>query len=177
MAGSHTIGIALAVPEPWASTVHQWRRGYGDRYADRMPTHLTILPPTRVDLLDLPAVHEGLREAARSIAPFTVHVAGTGTFRPESPVVFLAVSEGAAECAALEQAVRTCVGERVAGVRPRLHPFHPHVTLAMEVADAVLDAAAADHTATQFSWQVQEVTLYFRDSAGFWHLDRDVPLG
>ena len=171
--GSHTIGIALAVPEPWASQVLEWRRGYGDRYADRMPTHLTILPPTRVDLLDLPAVHDGLRTAARAITPFTVRLAGTGTFRPESPVVFLDVAEGGESCGALEEQVRA----QLPMARPRQHPYRPHVTIAMEVPDVVLDAAAAAHADVEITWQALEVTLYFRDSSGYWHHDRDVPLG
>lgn len=170
---SHTIGIAVAVPEPWASEIHQWRRGYGDRYADRMPTHLTILPPTRVDLLDLPAVHDGLRQAARAVPPFTLRLAGTGTFRPESAVVFLDVAEGGADCAALEEQVRA----HLPMARPRLHPYRPHVTIAMDVPDVVLDEAADAHADVEITWQVLEVTLYFRDPQGYWHHDRDVPLG
>ena len=52
-------------------------------------------------------------EAVSAISrPFPMVLRGTGTFRPISPVVFVQVSGGLAECEVLERAVRTGPLER-----------------------------------------------------------------
>ena len=49
---------------------------------------------------------EALRESEARLEA-ALGAAGTGTFRPVSPVVFVVLAEGAAECTALQEAVRT----------------------------------------------------------------------
>ena len=46
------------------------------------------------------------RRPPRSVDPFVVRLRGTGTFRPVSPVVFVAVAEGISGCEQLAAAVR-----------------------------------------------------------------------
>lgn len=167
-----TIGVALAVPEPWATRLRDVRRLVGDPDADRMPTHLTLIPPNTVALDVLVDIHAGLRTAAREVTPFEIALAGSGTFRPVSAVSYAHVVEGAEGCAAVEEAVR-----RHAPVRPRRHPYHPHVTVAMDVPDAALDRAEELIADLSARWRVDELSVYVRDRAGMWHPDRDVPLG
>lgn len=167
-----TIGIALAVPEPWGPDLREWRRGFGDDDADRMPTHITILPPNTVHALDLPNIHDGLMAAARSIEPFRIELKGSGSFRPVSDVVFVRVLTGAQECTDLEDAVRARVK-----ARPRQHPYHPHVTVAMDVSQAVLNEAESALADYQAQWDVTDVVLYVRDRDGHWHPERAFPLG
>ena len=169
---SLTIGIALTVPEPWASQLQQFRRQFGDPHADQMPTHITIVPPNSVQLLDLPAIHDGLRQAARTIQPFTLTLSGTDSFRPVSGVVFVDVVEGAQACTSLEMQVR----ERITA-RPRMHPYRPHVTAAMDVPEDVLDHAQLMLAKYHATWLVEEVTLFQRDRLGYWHPDRSFVLG
>ena len=65
-----------------------------------------------------------------------MHLAGTGTFRPTSPVVFIQIATGVSHCELLERAIR-----RGPLARELDFPYHPHVTVAQEVADAALDEA------------------------------------
>src|ERR1700709_1428809 len=100
------VGIALAIPQPHAAVLGGWRRRIGDPEADRVPPHVTLLPPTEVDPDQLELLGKPLAEAARPVLPFTMRRSGPGTFRPVSQVVFVQVSTGIAECELLERAVR-----------------------------------------------------------------------
>ena len=65
-----------------------------------------------------------------------VTIAGTGTFRPVSPVVYINVEEGFDSCVDLHEKLQT-------GPLQRDLPFsyHPHVTIAHDVAPESLDEA------------------------------------
>ena len=73
---------------------------------------------------------------ARPQSPFTVTISGTGSFRPVSPVVFIKVEDGFDECVELH-------GKLQQGPLHRDLPFayHPHVTIAHDVAPESLDEA------------------------------------
>ena len=83
--------------------------------------------------------------SARAQAPFTIHLRGTGTFRPISEVVFVALSQGISECELLAEAIRSAQGLQ----RDSRFPYHPHVTVAQDVPPAALDAVFED--LSQFS--------------------------
>lgn len=167
-----TIGIALAVPEPWASFLQNLRRGYGDQQADRMPTHVTILPPHNVQLSDLPKVHDAVLAAARSTSAFDIALTGSSTFRPVSDVTYVKVTKGATQCEKLESTVRANMS-----ARPALHPYVPHVTAAMDVELEALDRAQQELAQFHAEWLVEDVTLFHRDRSGFWSPDRSFVLG
>ena len=78
----------VAIPPPHATVLANWRRQVGDANADLVWPHVTLLPPTPVPAELLTDVEEHLRSAALAQEPFAMHLAGTGTFRPTSPVVF-----------------------------------------------------------------------------------------
>jgi 2'-5' RNA ligase len=99
-----TIGVAIAVPEPWGGQLQQYRTALGDSTAAGIPTHVTLMPPFETD--DLPAIERHLAEASAGTCPFRIHLRGTGTFRPVSPVVFVTVAEGISACEQLAKAVR-----------------------------------------------------------------------
>src|SRR5665809_135446 len=40
-----TIGVAIALPEPWASDLQEYRTALGDETATLIPTHITLVPP------------------------------------------------------------------------------------------------------------------------------------
>ncbi len=39
-----TIGVAIAVPEPWAGELQRYRASFGDPLAEAIPTHITLVP-------------------------------------------------------------------------------------------------------------------------------------
>jgi hypothetical protein len=65
-----------------------------------------------------------------------VTIAGTGSFRPVSPVVFINVEEGFEECVDLHEKLQH------RSARAELpFAYHPHVTIAHDVAPESLDEA------------------------------------
>ena len=55
-----TIGVAVAVPEPWATRLQDYRESLGDQTATTIPTHVTLMPPIDVEPALLPAIEQHL---------------------------------------------------------------------------------------------------------------------
>lgn len=136
MSSSCTIAVAVVIPEPHASVLSGWRQRLGDERGAAIPPHVTLLTPTKVPRDDLAVIRTHLAKSAETAAVFGMHLAGTGTFRPLSPVVFIQVATGIAECELLENSIRS--GPLL---RDLPFPYHPHVTVAQELPDAALDEA------------------------------------
>ena len=158
-----TIGVAIAVPEPFASDLRRHRASFGDPQANTVPTHLTLLPPTDVDEADLPDVAKHLPGVAAANPPFDLHLRVTATFRPVSPVVFVAVAAGISECGLLAADVRT--GPLQCDLR---FPFHPHVTVAHHLPDEVMDRAFDALSSYGCRFCVDSFVLFSHDSTHGW---------
>ncbi|WP_432476868.1 2'-5' RNA ligase family protein [Nocardioides sp. GXQ0305] len=167
-----TIGVALAIPEPWATQLQDYRTALGDETATRIPTHITLVPPTEVGDDDLAAIDRHLATTARGFPPFTVHLRGTGTFRPVSPVVFVTLAEGISGCEQLAHAVR-----RGPLDVPLQFPYHPHVTIAHHLPDETLDRAFAELASFECVFPADEFHLYRHEDAAGWRPTREYPLG
>ena len=166
------IGVAIPVPAPFDAVIAGQREAAGDPMAWAVPPHVTLVPPVDVAEAVLPAVEEHLVDAVAGMEPFEIHLRGTGTFRPVSPVVFVVLRSGADEVAALEERVRCGVlGSE------RAFPFHPHVTLAQAVPEDRLDRAHHDMAAFEARFTVTCVRLYRYGPDGAWHPVADHPLG
>jgi len=167
MTAARVIGVSIAVPEPYGTELTAQRERLGDPDAHIVPTHVTLLPPTTVDHVLLPEIHDHLAAAAAKTEPFRIRLRGAGTFRPVSPVVFVALAEGIAACEMLETRVR-------AGVlwRPVLFPYHPHVTVAHDLPAQVLDAAVEDLADYQAAFTVDRFVVY-EHIDGSWVPDRE----
>ena len=158
-----TIGVAIPVPEPFGTELRRHRASFGDPQADTVPTHLTLLPPTDVADADLPDVGKHLKEVAAAHSPFELHLRGSATFRPVSPVVFVAVAEGISECELLAADVRT--GPLQCDL---CFPFHPHVTVAHHLPEAVLDHAFAELAYYECRFWVDSFGLFCHDPIRGW---------
>jgi 2'-5' RNA ligase len=170
--GVRTIGIAIAVPDPWGLDLQEQRAKYGDRLAWTIPTHITLLPPTQVPKQRLSEVDAHLAAVARATTDFEVSLDGSETFRPVTPTVFLRLAKGALECTALESQIRS------GPLRRRLtFPYHPHVTLAFDVADEMLDLAFAEHADFRLTFRADEFSRYVLGEDGIWLPERDFVLG
>jgi 2'-5' RNA ligase len=165
-----TIGVAVAIPEPWATQLQDYRTAVGDTTATMIPTHITLVPPTDVDG-DLAVVQRHLHETAAGLVPFDVHLRGTGTFRPVSPVVFVSLVEGISQCEQLAQAVRRGPLEVALD-----YPYHPHVTVAHHLPDERLDQAFAELAGFECQFTVADFHLYVHDDELGWQASQDFAL-
>ena len=158
-----TIGVAIPIPEPWATQLQDYRTSVGDVTAEQIPTHITLIPPVEVADEDLDGVEEHLRDAAGAVGGFDIHLRGTGTFRPVSPVVFVTVAEGISSCEVLAKAVRS------GPLEVDLHfPYHPHVTIAHHLDDDTLDRAFAELADFECRFTVDSFSLYVHDADAGW---------
>lgn len=167
-----TIGVAIAIPEPWASELQDYRTSIGDATAAQIPTHITLLPPTELDDADIDAVSDHLAKAAATVEPFEIRLRSTGTFRPVSPVVFVMVAEGISGCELLADAVRS------GPLDVELHfPYHPHVTIAHHLDDPTLDRAFDELATFECRFAVDAFSLYVHDSDAGWQPTHEYGLG
>jgi 2'-5' RNA ligase len=158
-----TIGVAVAIPEPWATELQEYRTGVGDEMAATIPTHITLIPPTEVSDEELEKVEAHLSDVATGIQPFDVHLRGTGTFRPVSPVVFVGLVEGISRCEQLADAVRR--GPLAVDL---VHPYHPHVTIAHHLSEQRLDQAFDELAGFDCEFRVETFGLYVHDHEKGW---------
>jgi 2'-5' RNA ligase len=166
-----TIGVALAIPEPWATELQEYRTSVGDATATMIPTHITLIPPIEVSDDDLPEIEKHLDSVASRASAFHVHLRGTGTFRPVSPVVFVTVVEGISACEQLAGALR----------QDPLHvelqfPYHPHVTIAHHLPDGTLDRAFKELAGFECVFDAEGFCLYVHDEEKGWQPAREFPL-
>jgi len=145
------VGVTLPVPAPWRRMLALLRTSVGDPLGGVVDPHITLIPPTRIAGADLLDFAHHVDKVAAATSPFRVCLAGAGSFRPVSDVVFAPVAAGADECAGLAALLRSGPVEVSLD-----HPFHPHVTAAQNVGASGLDRATrylrdftAEYTATQ----------------------------
>lgn len=165
------IGIAIEVPEPYATQLQEARARFGDPLARLIPPHVTLLGPTVLDPSGLVEARAHLDAVAASSASFRLHLRGSATFRPVSPVVFIQVVEGIAECEHLESAIRS--GPLAQELR---FNYHPHVTVAHEVSDEALDAAFGEMGHYEARFDVAGFSLYEHGDDGVWRPEQVFPL-
>ena len=169
---TRTIGVAIAIPEPYGTELQRVRESFGDPLARSIPTHITLLPPTEVASDELETIDKHLRTIAESEQPFEIHLRGSGTFRPVSPVVFVSVVVGISDCERVEAKVRSGPLQRDLSF-----PYHPHVTVAHDIADDRLDRVFDDMAGYNVRFGVWGFSLYEHGSDGVWRPQRDFPLG
>jgi 2'-5' RNA ligase len=169
---TRTIGVAIPIPEPYSSELQRVRQSFGDPLARSIPTHITLLPPTEVETDDLDRIDKHLRTIAESERPFEIHLRGSGTFHPVSPVVFVSVVLGISDCERVESRVRS--GPLL---RDLTFPYHPHVTVAHDLPYDVLQRAFDGMASYDVRFEVWGFSLYENVSDGVWRPESDFPLG
>ena len=157
------IGVAIEVPAPFGPELQRARREFGDPLADVIPPHITLLGPTIIERQDMDEVFAHLSTIAGRYSPFEVRLRSSGTFRPLSPVVFVQVAQGIAECEALEREVRS--GPLTQTLR---FNYHPHVTVAHEVSEENLDVAFEAMATYEASFVADAISLYEHGDDNVW---------
>ncbi len=166
-----TIGVAIAVPEPWGGRLQDFRSELGDETATGIPTHITLMPPFDVARGEMAAVEQHLAEASALNTAFTVHLRGTGTFRPVSPVVFVTLAEGISGCEQLAGSVR-----RGPLACELTFPYHPHVTVAHHLGEDAMDRAFRELADFECTFEADRFSLYVHNSDDGWVPTRDYPM-
>jgi 2'-5' RNA ligase len=166
-----TIGVAIALPEPWASELQDYRTALGDETATLIPTHITLVPPVELSEDQIVAAEEHLVAVAGGTDGFEIHLRGTGTFRPVSPVVFVSLVEGISQCEELAERVRQGPLDV-----PLQFPFHPHVTIAHHLGEDVLDRAFDELADFDCTFEAEQFHLYRHDEEIGWRPSRDFAL-
>lgn len=166
-----TIGVAIALAEPWATQLQEYRASLGDETAGLIPTHVTLVPPVDLTEEEIATATGHLDEVAADFPPFLMHLRGTGTFRPVSPVVFVSLVQGISRCEALAERIR-----RGPLDVPLQHPYHPHVTIAHHLPEAQLERAFVELERYDARFDVTEMWMYLHDEHAGWRPSRSFPL-
>lgn len=166
-----TIGVSVAVPDPWGRELQDYRVALGDEAAVHIPTHITLLPPLQVEEPGVRRLEEHLADVADRTRPFRIHLRSTGSFRPVSPVVFVGVVEGISACEQLSADVLDGPIDI-----DRSFPYHPHVTVAHHLDDALLDRAFGELSGFDARFEVDEMWMYRHDPDVGWQPTRSFPL-
>lgn len=167
-----TIGVSIPIPSPYGEQLQQARRDAGDPLADAVPAHVTLCPPTNLGSVPLEDLVAHLEWVARQGESFRMTLRGTGTFRPVSPVVFVAVAEGIGQSEQLQAQVRSGPLSRELEF-----PYHPHVTIAQGVPAEALDRAFHDQATFTCSFTVDDIHLYEHGTDGVWRPTHEFALG
>jgi 2'-5' RNA ligase len=166
-----TIGVSIAVPEPWGSRLQDFRVTNGDAEGSSIPTHITLVPPLEVPPERMTDVERHLEEVAAGTSSYPIHLRGTGTFRPVSPVVFVNLVEG------ISQTERLAHGCRRGPLTLDLsHPYHPHVTVAHLLDADSLDRAFEQMAGFECAFTVTEFHLYVHCADHGWKATHDFVL-
>jgi 2'-5' RNA ligase len=166
------VGVAIVVPEPWMQELRAARARFGDPRALMVTPHVTLVPPMIVGRAQIDAVKDHLTAACAQVEPFTLHLRGTGTFRPISPVVFVNIAQGIAGCEQLEN--RMVAGPLAC---PLAFPYHPHVTVAHEIAEPDLDRAFRELAGFEAQFEVTSAHLFFQGDDRVWRPQCQFELG
>ncbi|AKU16116.1 2'-5' RNA ligase family protein [Luteipulveratus mongoliensis] len=171
-ADPRTIGVSIPVPSPYAEQLEDVRRAVGDPLADAVPSHITLMPPTDLAQPAAADLVSHLAAVAAKADPFRMTLRGTGTFRPISPVVFVAIAEGISSCEQLERRVRSGPVHRELDF-----PYHPHVTIAHGVDTAALDQAFTALATYECTFPVEAFDLYEHGADRVWRSVQRFPFG
>jgi 2'-5' RNA ligase len=166
------IGVAIPIPEPYGTALQRTRASYGDPLATAIPTHITLMPPTEVAADEMDAIEAHLLGVAHSEKPFRIRLRGSGTFRPVSPVVYVALVQGIGGCERVQAKVAS--GPLA---RSLPFPYHPHITIAHHLADDVMDRAYKDLSNYRAEFEAWGFSLYEHGLDGVWRPQCDFLFG
>jgi 2'-5' RNA ligase/ribosomal protein S18 acetylase RimI-like enzyme len=133
---------ALLVPGRTAAEVDGIRRALGSRELERIPPHVTVVPPVNVRHDDVDVACDLMRSVAAGFAPFVLQLGPATSFLPRNPVCYLAVRGEPESLESLTELVRQVSTGVLAPPSSRpARPFVPHVTLNQRMDPARIRAA------------------------------------
>src|SRR3954447_18978935 len=157
------LASALLVPEPYATEIDGLRRAMGESL-ERVPPHITIVPPVNVREEQVDEVFALHRRAAANLAPITVTLGPATTFLPVNPVVYLEVT--GADVASIHE-LRTAVSVGLLD-RKSDHDFVPHATIVEHTTPDRIDAALVAMADYRVEVDFSSVHLLKQDDDRVW---------
>jgi 2'-5' RNA ligase len=126
VATKRRLGAALLLDPPISDAIDGLRRGVGDPALDRIPPHITLVPPVNIRGEHLGAALARIRAAAATQpGPLHLTLGPPATFWPDNPVLYLEVGGDLEALQSLRDATF------VPPLQRKLSwPWVPHVTLA-----------------------------------------------
>lgn len=153
--------MAALPPAGLADAIDSLRRGVGDPRLTAVPAHLTLVPPRNLNAAGLAELELHLRRLAHATRPFQIALERAATFWPDSPTLYLSVSDPSGSLAELVASL-----DAFPGARPREWPFVPHVTLRDGWDPELLSTGVATLSGQLGSWSVDRISLLEQVDSG-----------
>lgn len=171
----HRLGAVLLLPQQIASEIDGLRRALGVSPIERVPPHITLVPPVNVRDEDVDdAIALVRRVASDQTTRLHVTIGPVTTFSPVTPVVYLGVNGPDVDV------IRRMRDELDSGplAQKLTHPFVPHVTLSDEATDAEIHGALSSLTHYVEPVALDGITVLEQDDGDkMWRPIADAPFG
>ncbi|MGH9157785.1 MAG: GNAT family N-acetyltransferase [Acidimicrobiales bacterium] len=171
--GRTRLGVVLLIKGDLAREIDGLRRALADPALDRIPPHITLVPPVNVADHRMPDALALLRASATAVrGPVTIRLGPVATFAPVNPVIFLDVHGDLEAVAALrERAFKAPLA------RPVTLAFVPHVTLADGAPPERIEAALVALAGFRASARIDRVHLLAQGPGRVWVPVADAAFG
>jgi 2'-5' RNA ligase/GNAT superfamily N-acetyltransferase len=161
VAERHRLLVALLIGGRVANEIDGIRRALGSNQLERIPPHVTLIPPTNVAGAGRSLAEQVVREAAGKFEPVELRLGPPDTFPDNQSVLFLAVRD-ATPLTALRA---TLLGEPFAGRDRTDRAFVAHVTLDSRRQRFVDDRMLRDLAGYTTSVEVSTLALLEQDQS------------
>lgn len=166
--------VAVAMSGDAANYVNDFRRRY-DPHVTRIMPHVTLAVAPELDVCDWMPARTCIRGALAELPPFTISVAGLGTFMDDL-VLWLQPTAPHDELFTLRQIV---LGSFPDVVFDRVDDFVPHISIGFFTSrEALLEAqGTVRRELTRFSFRVGSISYLQADEGNIWQCVDSVELG
>ena len=123
--------IAIIPPDPIRKQITDIKTEFSKNYHTykslNSPPHITLVPPTYIDIKDIKKIICDLSDFAKSVDPFSIEINGYGSFKPN--VIFLNIAKNEA-IFSLRHRLETACQWLAKPEEKTVKRFSPHITLA-----------------------------------------------
>jgi 2'-5' RNA ligase/ribosomal protein S18 acetylase RimI-like enzyme len=153
--------VALVLTGRVAAEIDVLRRATGSRELERIPPHLTLVPPRNIPAADLETVLATVRQVAAQTAPLRLLLGPVATFPPDGRVLYLRVDDPDNRVGELAGALAT--GPLAPPPSRSSRPFVAHVTVTNRATPARSRAALESLDGYRVEVEVAQLSLLQMD--------------
>lgn len=172
--------IAVVPPEPLRKRIRVLKEEFRDKYSSkralRLPAHITLKAPFKIDDLLLPALLDNLKEFSDVQSPFQIHLSQFGAFPPK--VIFIEVANPD-PVKKLQRQLSKTLQKDLLPKEENPRRFRPHITLATrDLSRSSFDLAWKDLQKKDFSasFEADSVVL-FQHNGKIWDTQKEFKFG